>query len=218
MGTFPYLGTTKRMQCVLVSTERGTSLQKMAVCWHTRPRFGTTEAMTANTSAADKSIVTELDFTSRTGKRVAWETWEFTIEGPYLVRVTNAAYGYLKDDHQYTVGVAERDGQIIPAECECPADLHHDSDCKHKIALAACGGVTVMQAAVDYEPSGDTKARQNVSTAADKLRTDGGTATASEGGNHTLDASKHAECDCAELAGDFPCWPCVRDGKRELPE
>lgn len=24
------------------------------------------------------------------------------------------------------------------------------------------------------------------------------------------------ECNCGELI-DFPCWPCVRDGKKELP-
>ena len=173
--------------------------------------------MTANTTAADKSIVTELDFTSRTGKRVAWEAWEFAIEGPYLVRVTNAAYGYLKDDHSYTVGVAERDGQLIPSECECPADVHHESDCKHKVALAVCGRAVVMQSAVDYEPSGDTEARQNASTAAEKLRTDGGTA-AQEGEDSPLDAPEHTECDCDELSDDFPCWPCVRDGKKELPE
>ena len=25
------------------------------------------------------------------------------------------------------------------------------------------------------------------------------------------------ECDCGDLS-DFPCWPCYRDGKRELPD
>lgn len=24
------------------------------------------------------------------------------------------------------------------------------------------------------------------------------------------------ECDCLTLS-DFPCWPCYRDGKRDLP-
>lgn len=199
------------------SYEARDAISEMAVCWYTRPRFGATEAMTANTTAADKSIVTKLDFTTRTGKRVAWEAWEFAIEGPYLVRVTNAAYGFLKDDHSYTVGIAECDGQLIPSECECPADVHRDGDCKHKVALAACGRAVVMQAAVDYEPSGDTVARQTASTAADKLRTDGGT-VAQDGEDSPLDAPEHAECDCGELSDDFPCWPCVRDGKREFPE
>jgi hypothetical protein len=25
-------------------------------------------------------------------------------------------------------------------------------------------------------------------------------------------------CDCAELSDDFPCWECVRTGRRDLPE
>lgn len=24
------------------------------------------------------------------------------------------------------------------------------------------------------------------------------------------------QCNCGEII-DFPCWPCVRDGKKELP-
>jgi hypothetical protein len=30
------------------------------------------------------------------------------------------------------------------------------------------------------------------------------------------DETKPEECDCADL-GDFPCWPCVRMGRKELP-
>ena len=157
--------------------------------------------MTANDSAADKSIVNQLDFTAQTSKRVTWEQFEFSVEGPHLVHVTNASYGYLKDDHTYRVGVAERDGQLIPAECNCPADRHHDPDCKHKVALALCGGPVVMQAAADYQPSEENESPQEVRTAADKLRTDGG-------------ESDHEECDCEE----FPCWPCVQAGRREIPE
>lgn len=162
--------------------------------------------MTANDSAADKSIVNQLDFSTRTGKRVAWEQFEFTVDGPHLVRVTNASYGYLKDDHSYTVGVADRDGQLIPVECNCPADRHHDSDCKHKVALALCGGPMVMQAAADYQLSGSNEVPQGVRTAADKLRADGG--------DSALYESNHKECDC----GTFPCWPCVQAGRREIPE
>lgn len=25
-------------------------------------------------------------------------------------------------------------------------------------------------------------------------------------------------CDCADLSDGFPCWPCIRDGKRDLPD
>ncbi|WP_175609794.1 hypothetical protein [Haladaptatus litoreus] len=30
------------------------------------------------------------------------------------------------------------------------------------------------------------------------------------------DDTESAECDCDGL-GDFPCWPCVRTGRTELP-
>jgi len=89
-----------------------------------------------------------LDYTPRTLKRVEWE---FTVIGPHLIEVTNASYGFEKDDHSYTVGVAVRDGVAVPSECECPADTHHDTDCKHKTALAIVGGPTVLNAAVDFK-------------------------------------------------------------------
>ncbi|MFH5802248.1 SWIM zinc finger family protein [Haladaptatus sp. CMAA 1911] len=30
------------------------------------------------------------------------------------------------------------------------------------------------------------------------------------------DDTKPEDCDCDGL-GDFPCWPCVRTGRKELP-
>ncbi|MFH5845236.1 hypothetical protein [Haladaptatus sp. CMAA 1909] len=30
------------------------------------------------------------------------------------------------------------------------------------------------------------------------------------------DDAEPEECDCDGL-GDFPCWPCVRTGRKELP-
>jgi len=26
------------------------------------------------------------------------------------------------------------------------------------------------------------------------------------------------DCDCDDLPGRFPCWICVRNGRRDLPE
>lgn len=66
------------------------------------------------------------------------------------MRVTNASYGYLKEDHSYLVGVEERGGRALPAECECPADIHYKKDCKHTVALATVGGPTVLNAAIEY--------------------------------------------------------------------
>ncbi|QSG11381.1 SWIM family zinc finger [Halapricum desulfuricans] len=110
--------------------------------------------MQTNAGDGQKSIVAELNFGAKTAKRVAWESWEFTVVSPYEVEVTNASYGYLKDDHSYRVMVAETDAGVLPVECECPADQYsEDYDCKHKVALAAIGGPTVLQAAVDFDPT-----------------------------------------------------------------
>jgi len=32
------------------------------------------------------------------------------------------------------------------------------------------------------------------------------------------DDSELQECDCQYLNDDFPCWECVKTGRRELPE
>lgn len=110
--------------------------------------------METTESSQDKRIVEQLSFGAKTSKRVGWESWEFTVVGPHQVEVTNASYGFEKDDHAYIVGVAERDGLVVPTECECPADQYNEEyDCKHKVALATVGGPTVLNAALAFDPS-----------------------------------------------------------------
>lgn len=176
--------------------------------------------MEDSTTTADKRIVEELNYGSKTAKRVGWEAWEFAVEAPHLVRVTNASYGYEKDDHSYLVGVEDRDGLLVPAECECPADKYNEEyDCKHKVALATIGGPVVLQTAVDCPtPTVDGEGTDST-TLAERLRADGGVIAEEqrEDGAGVIEAEREG-CDCAELTDDFPCWPCVRDGRRELPE
>ena len=180
-----------------------------------RPALGTPDggllwkqkAMTEHDSMAEKRIVDELEFGAKTARRVSWEAWEFTVVGPHLVEVTNASYGYLKDEHSYTVGVGVRDGLAVPAECECPADVHRDPDCKHKVALATVGNATVLNAAVNFENPASASSDSDSMTAADELRADGG--------NPNLREGEDGECGCAL---DFPCWACYRTGRRDLPE
>ncbi|WP_157224583.1 SWIM zinc finger family protein [Natronococcus occultus] len=167
--------------------------------------------MEAIETSGEKSIVDELNFGKKTAKRVAWESWEFTVVGPHQVKVTNASYGYLKDDHAYVVGVEVRNGRPVPVECDCPADqFSEEYACKHRVALAAIGGPTVLNAAVACEtPKSDTDpdpdAVETANTAADKLQADGGVPAETE---------EPAECDCTREGG-FPCWPCFRDGEAE---
>lgn len=128
----------------------------------------------------------QLNFGPKTARRVAWESWSFRIVGPRQVEVTNESYGYLKADHQYTVTVEETDGLAFPAECECKADQYSEEyACKHRVAVAAVGGPTVLNAAARFSPLPETE-------------TD--------------------DCDCSTLSDGFPCWPCVRNGKREILE
>ena len=154
--------------------------------------------METNETSDDKSAVAQLDFDSRTSKRVTWEAWEFTVIGPHQIEVVNASYGSEKADHTYTVGIEDRDGVAVPSECNCPADLHREPDCKHRVALAAIGGPTVLDAALAFEsPARETEPKSDTETAADKLRADGG-------------------CDCDQW--DLPCFECFDSGRRELPE
>mgnify|MGYP000439326247 CR=1 FL=1 len=168
--------------------------------------------MREHDSTADKrNAVDHLNFGSKTSKRATWEAWEFSVEAPHLVRVTNAAYGIEKADHSYLVGVEDRDGVLVPAECECPADKYRDDyDCKHKVALATVGGSVVLEASVNFSTPEENPKRSNASTVADKLRADGGATTEEvDEGSNSLDASEQDECEvCAELS-DLPCWSCV---------
>ncbi len=72
------------------------------------------------------------------------------------------------------------------------------------------GGQTVLNAATAYENPHPVKDEPtSVTTAADKLETDGGLPEES----HQQDEE---ECkDCVNLSG-LPCWPCYRDGKANM--
>jgi hypothetical protein len=155
--------------------------------------------MIENTSTADKSIVEELNFSSKTAKRVGWEAWEFAVEGPHLVRVTNASYGFKKADHSYLVGVKDRDGLLVPAECECPADQYNEGfACKHRVACATTAGPLVLQAAVDFPTEEDETA--DYTTVADQLRADGGTVTEQCPNGNT-------HCNGPD-SDELPCFAC----------
>ena len=162
--------------------------------------------MEATTTSTDNGIVDELDFGSRTAKRVGWEAFEFSIVGPHQVEVINASYGFEKDDHSYTVGVEVRDGVAVPVECDCPADIHREPDCKHKVALATVGGSTVTNAAVRFEETQESDSAppfplltsEETTTLAGKIETDGGPETCRNGNVH-----------CNKSADEtLPCFAC----------
>jgi uncharacterized Zn finger protein len=79
----------------------------------------------------------------------------------------------------------------IPDSCTCLAATHGEDACKHRVAVAIRSPV--------------------LAAATRQVAADGGT---------VVDDGEPAEDDeeCADCIGDFPCWECVRTGRREMPE
>lgn len=133
-----------------------------------------------------------LDVSSRVAKRAQYEAFEFTISDDG-VRVRNCSHAD-PSEHEYLVRI---DGGL-PTQCVCPADERFNGACKHRVAVSIRD--PVLNAVV-----------------AASVAADGGTTTemqrcAEEGEEDDED------CGCADLRGEFPCWECVRTGRRALPE
>lgn len=162
--------------------------------------------MQNNSTTADKRIVAELNYGSKTAKRVGWEAWGFTVIAPGRIEVANASYGYLKGDHTYTVTIENVDGAALPTECECPADQHHDPDCKHKVALASIGGPTVLNAALDAD--GRALSRTNAESPLAQFVTDGG--VQADAPPAETDGCPHDRAGCdgpqSDTVGCFECY------------
>ncbi|WP_076431431.1 SWIM zinc finger family protein [Haladaptatus litoreus] len=144
--------------------------------------------------SSENHVLSHLTFTSRVAKRAQYEALEFSLitRG---VRVRNTSHAN-PADHEYLVTI--RDG--IPIACECPADDRYEGACKHRVGVAI--RTPLLQAATDYS-----------------LVADGGVQIENNPENHAddSDTDQSADCDCSGLGG-FPCWPCVRSGRRSLSE
>jgi hypothetical protein len=138
-----------------------------------------------------KSVLEVLECDEQVEKRAQWEAFEFTVLGGGDVEVVNDSHENA-DDHTYTVHVEGG----IPSDCTCPAWEYQPGACKHMVGVAI--REPVLKAATEDQP----------------VRADGGVTLESF---VTDDADDSPECDCDELRDDLPCWPCVRDGRRELP-
>jgi len=134
-----------------------------------------------------------LDVTKRVVQRAQYEAFEFSVEDRGI-RVRNGSHAN-PDEHEYLVRV--EDG--LPSDCECPANANYDGACKHRVAVAI------------RKPVLDAAIHQRVAA-------DGGTAVDDGQTNkNTSEDPRPDDCDCDELANDFPCWECVRTGYRDLP-
>lgn len=171
---------------------------------------------TERPSATD--IVRHLDFNAITAKRVAWGDWDFTIVGPSTVEVTNASYGFLKDEHTYRV-VLDEEG--LPDSCECPGYEHHFGPKgmadKHMVAPAVVGGPIVIEAARSY-PADEPSTLTSPGRESEGLVTDGGAVTGPGVASGSLTEDDEDECEaCEELPDDFPCANCYISGAKDFP-
>ncbi|WP_336000165.1 SWIM zinc finger family protein [Halorientalis halophila] len=140
-----------------------------------------------------------LQFTNRVRKRAQYEAFEYTLT-PGGVQVRNGSYAN-PEDHEYLITI--RDG--LPTHCTCPADARFEGACKHRVAVA------IRKPILD--------------AATTRVAADGGTTRTDErpiGDRTTADdspiASQTDPDECEECFEDFPCWECVRTGKKPLPE
>ena len=139
-----------------------------------------------------ETLLDNLEPTNRVLKRAQYEAFEFSLlDGDVCVR--NESHQN-PANHEYRVTVV--DG--VPAACECPADAVYDGPCKHRVAVAI---------------------RPRILDIAIKMRTvaDGGVVADKKRLADQSGDADTAQCDCEGLADNFPCWECVRTGRRNLP-
>lgn len=140
-----------------------------------------------------RSLLAELDPANRILKRAQYEAFEFALfEGD--IRVRNESYPD-PSNHEYRVSISDSE----PIACDCPADEAYDEPCKHRVAVA------IRPRLLDF-------------AMASTLRADGGL-TVITGRHRDSDSEPESDqCNCDTLDGEFPCWYCVRTGRREIPD
>lgn len=76
------------------------------------------------------NVLHHLGVSDKVVKRAQYEAFEFEVT-PGIVTVRNGSYAD-PENHEYQVSV--EDGS--PISCECPADVHQEGPCKHRVAIA----------------------------------------------------------------------------------
>ena len=92
------------------------------------------------------------------------------------------------DQHEYEITVSGG----VPIACTCPADEQYEDACKHRVGVAI--RTPVLQACATAQVVAD-------------------------GGSEVHESAKDGNsCSECTALGDFPCWECVRTGRKELPD
>ena len=141
---------------------------------------------------SETNPLSRLEFTNRVAKRAQYEAFEYTLT-PEGVTVRNGSHAD-PENHEYLVTV--RDG--LPIACTCPADARFEGACKHRIAVAI--------------------RRPILDAASTHVATDGGTTIDADQMSEDHDSSADESEECSECFDEFPCWECVRTGRKSLPE
>ncbi|MDS0300967.1 SWIM zinc finger domain-containing protein [Halogeometricum sp. S1BR25-6] len=136
----------------------------------------------------DQLLPADFEPTSRVLKRAQYEAFAFSVLDGDI-RVRNESHEN-PANHEYRVSVV--DG--IPATCECPADAAYEGPCKHRVAIAIRSRILELVTKVQVVADGGTTA------------------------NDRCEPAESDQCDCDKLDDEFPCWNCVRTGRKTLPE
>jgi hypothetical protein len=178
-------------------------------------------------------VLDRLAVSTRPLKRAQYEAFDFWVTDEGVV-VRNGSHAN-PDEHVYTVTVA--DG--VPTACTCPADEHGDDACKHRLAVAIrepvldaatvrtdteqCDGELDDTSAADPDDGGDGDGGddEDDDPGATPVPLADGTGRAvavTDTPDEPAAMGRPADCSCPDDPEGFPCWPCVREGRRALPD
>ena len=139
-----------------------------------------------------RTLLDRLAPTNRVLKRAQYEAFAFALlDGD--VQVRNESHPE-PDNHEYRVIIQGG----VPVACECPADEAYDGPCKHRVAVAIRPRILEVVATMQLVADGGREVDDHASSAEPEGQPPEG-------------------CDCDDLC-EFPCWECVRTGRRNLPE
>lgn len=134
-----------------------------------------------------ENALTELDPPKRIRKRAQYEAFTFSRLDRDVL-VRNESYA---DPENHAYPCRSKTGFRQPMS---PADTNYSEACKHRVAVAIRRPILAVATQV-----------QVVSDCRDRSQTD------------VEDKSKPEATGCEHLSEEFPCWECVRTGRRALP-
>ena len=160
-------------------------------------------------------VLDRLDVSTRALKRAQYEAFDFRLTDSG-VRVRNGSHAN-PDEHVYDVTVTAG----VPSACTCPADDHYETACKHRLAVAirepvlnaAIANAAPANSRTQYVSPDDGRGGQQ-----GPITDGGGVTDTSSDETDIADSDRPTDCECPDDPDGFPCWPCVRDGYRTLPD